>query len=194
MRRDQRGLVLNLMDVKWMTEFEAALVKSVDGCSETAYSIGYYSHAAAKAIGPDSVELCWHPNTYDRFHQVRIALPRSEFVTCAGSRQYDYNPVIFVRGAWLTNLHLRLHSVFALIDAINVKEALASGSLTRPKLIELRNQIDEIAASNPAVAFVSFADSLLLKTLIWMNASITRCALNMVLPKMKSLDFAIRLP
>jgi len=155
---------LNLMDEKWMTEFEAAMVKSLNDSDETAYSVGYYSDAAARAIGPDSIELSWYPNTHDRFHQVRITLPRSEFITCVGSRQYDYKPLIFVRGDWLTNLHLRSHSVFALIDAINVKKALASGSLTRPKLIELRNRIDGIAADNPAVAFISFADNLLLKS------------------------------
>jgi hypothetical protein len=155
---------LNLMDEKWMAEFEAALVKTFDGCGGTAYSVGYYSPAVARAIGPDSMELSWYPNIYDRFHQVRITLPRSEFITCVGNWQYDYNPLIFVRGGWLTNLHLRSHSVFALIDAINIKEALASGTLTRPKLIGLRDWIDEIAAGNPAVAFMSFADSLLLKS------------------------------
>jgi hypothetical protein len=45
-----------------------------------------------------------------------------------------------------------------------VKKALASGILARSKLIELRNRIDEIAARNPCVAFMSFADSLLLKS------------------------------
>jgi hypothetical protein len=155
---------LNLMDEKWMAKFEAALVKSLDRGDETAYSVGYYSTAVARAIGPDSMELSWYPNIHTRFHQVRIILPRSEFITCVESWQYDYKPLIFVRGDWLTSLHLRSHSVFGLIDAINVKQALASGTLTRPKLIGLRNRLDEIAATNAAVAFMSFADSLLLKS------------------------------
>jgi hypothetical protein len=155
---------LDLMDEKWMAEYEKALVKSVDETGESAYSVGYYSAAVARAIGPDSIELSWYPNTYDRFHQMRILLPRSAFITCAGSWQYDYKPVMFVRGDWLTNLYLRSHSVFALVDAINVKKALSSGTLTRPKLIELRDRIDTIAAANPTVAFISWADSLLLKS------------------------------
>ncbi|WP_156964571.1 hypothetical protein [Methylocapsa aurea] len=155
---------LKLIDEKWMVEFEAALIKSVDESGESAYSVGYYSPAAASAIDSESMELAWYPNTHDRFHQVRISLPRSAFVTCVGSWQYDYDPLIFVRGDWLTNLHLRSHSVFALIDAINVKKALASGTLTRVKLIELRDRIDEISSGNPTVAFMSFADSLLLKS------------------------------
>jgi hypothetical protein len=129
-----------------------------------AYSIGYYSPAAVRVIGTDSIELSWYPNTFDRFHQIRIEFPRSVFITCVGSWEYDYDPVIFVHGDWLTNLHLRSHSVFALVDAINVKKALASGLLERSKLIELRDRIDEIAAGNPCVAFMSFADSLLLKS------------------------------
>lgn len=155
---------LFLMDEKWMIEFESALVKSVDGCGETAYLTGAYAPAAAKAISSNLIEIIWYPSALTRFHPVRVTLPRSEFITCVASWQNDYKPVIFVRGDWLTNLYLRSHSVFALIDAIDVKKAIASGSLVRPKLIELRDKIDEIAANNPAVAFISFADSLLLKS------------------------------
>lgn len=155
---------LHLMDEKWMLEFEAALKQSVNGGDETAYRVGYYAAAAARAKAPDHVELSWYPNIHDCFHQVRITLPRHAFITCVGSRQYDYDPVVFVSGDWLTNLYLRSHSVFALIDAVGVKNELASGCLTRSKLIELRRRIDEIADDNPSVAFVSFADSLLLKS------------------------------
>ena len=51
-----------------------------------------------------------------------------------------------------------------LIDAIGVKAALSNGTLTRLKLVALRDKIDEISARYPDVAFVSFADSLLLKS------------------------------
>jgi len=155
---------LRLMDAKWLPEFEAALVASVSETGDSAYAVGYYSPAAARAIGTDSIELSWYPNTFDRFHEVRITLPRSAFVTCVASWQYDYDPVIFVKGEWLSNQHLRQHSVFALVDAINVKKALSSGTLTRQQFIELRDRIDAIAAANPFVAFMSFADSLLLKS------------------------------
>lgn len=158
------GRDLSLMDVKWMAAYEAALVASVSETGESAHTVGYYSRAAARAIGVDFIELSWYPNTFDRFHEVRITLPRSAFVTCVASWQYDYDPVIFVDGDWLTNQHLRSHSVFALVDAINVKAALSSGALTHSKLIALRDRIDAIAVANPSVAFMSFADSLLLKS------------------------------
>jgi hypothetical protein len=153
-----------LMDEKWMVKFERALIKSVEERGPTAYKVGYYSYASFRAIGDESAELIWYPNTHDRFHQVRITLPRSAFVTCVGAWEYDYKPLIFVKGDWLTHLHLRSNSVFALVDAIDVKRALAKGTVTRPKLAALRDQIDRIAAANPDVGFVSFADSLLLKS------------------------------
>lgn len=154
---------ISLMDEKWMVEFEAALVASFDS-QETAYSVGYYSAVAARKTSSAAIELSWYPNTYDRFHQIEITLPRSAFVSCIGCWRYDYKPIIFVRGEWLTNLHLRTYSVFAQIDAIGVKNALITGALSRSKLVELRGRIDEIAHDNPEIAFVAFADSLLLKS------------------------------
>jgi hypothetical protein len=49
------------------------------------------------------------------------------------------------------------------VDAIGVKAALSNGQLGGPALVRLRDRIDAIAATNAGVAFVSFADSLLLK-------------------------------
>ncbi len=93
-------------------------------------------------------------------------MPREEFVLCTDYWQHGERPRIFVRSNWLNKLHLRGYSVFALIDAIGVKAELAKGTFIRPKLNALRARIDEIAARNPAVAFISFADSLLLMS-IW---------------------------
>jgi hypothetical protein len=84
-------------------------------------------------------------------------------VACIDVHDYDEKPHIFVKGEWLTALHLRPYSAFALIDAIGVRNALTTGLLTGSKLISLRDRIDEIADATPGVAFVSFADSLLLK-------------------------------
>ncbi|HBK07287.1 MAG TPA: hypothetical protein DDZ81_15785 [Acetobacteraceae bacterium] len=155
---------ISLMDECWMAEFETALVMSVEERGKSAYLVGRYAGAAARTIGREMMELSWYPNVHDRFHEVHITLPRNEFVTCVASWQYDYKPIVFVKSAWLDNLYFRSHSVFALVDAINVKKALQCGSLTRQKLIELRERINEIATANPTVAFMSFADSLLLKS------------------------------
>jgi hypothetical protein len=95
---------------------------------------------------------------------MRVILPRDQFVTCVDCYEYDEKPHLFVKGGWLTNLHLRAHSVFAIVDAIGIKAALSSGTLTRKRLIRLRNRIDTIGKKYPAISFVSFADSLLLKS------------------------------
>jgi hypothetical protein len=83
---------LSLMDLKWMDEYEAALVASVSETGDSAYTVGYYSHAAARAIGTDFIDLSWYPNTFDRFHEVSITLPRSAFVTCVGRHRQLSGP------------------------------------------------------------------------------------------------------
>jgi hypothetical protein len=153
---------LYLMEEKWMAEYEQALLTLFNGGKYE--TVGYIAYAAARNISPASAELSWYANVYDRFHELRITLPRDQFVACVGSWQCDEKPRIFVKGAWLENLYLRLHSVFVLIDAIGVKEALRSNSLTREALVRLRQRIDAIAGEHPDVSFISFADSLLLKS------------------------------
>jgi hypothetical protein len=153
---------LYLMDEKWMPAYKEALITLFRGGEYD--NIGYISYAAARAVNLAAVELSWYPNIYDRFHEVRVILPRSEFVACTECWQYDEKPRIFVRSNWLTRLHLQAYSVFALIDVIDIKKGLANGKVTRPKLIALREKIDEISARNTDVAFISFADSLLLKS------------------------------
>jgi len=149
------------VDECWMSDWESAQVGMFDGRDYK--NIGYISRAAVRHIGADSIELSWYPNVFDRFHEVSILLPRSAFVLCVECPDYDEKPRVFVTSSWLSALHLRPYSAFALIDAIGVKAALTRGELGGPKLVQLRNRIDEIAAENQGIAFVSFADSLLVK-------------------------------
>ncbi len=150
------------MDEKWMQAYEADLLGTFAG-EEYKY-VGYISYAAARSIKSDAIELSWYPNIHDRFHEMKVTLPRSQFITCTEVRQYDEKPRVFVRGEWLNGLHLRPHSVFALVDAIGVRLALENGTLDNSRLVLLRERIDAIAGRYPTVAFVSFADSLLLKS------------------------------
>lgn len=151
-----------MMDVAWMADYETALLRGIAGGDWD--NIGYISYVCARSVSNESLELSWYPNIYDRHHEVRVTLPRSQFVTCTELWQYDEKPRIFVRSEWLEDLHLRAYSVFAMVDAIGVKKALANGTMTREKLAALRDRIDEIASRYPNVSFTSFADSLLLKT------------------------------
>jgi hypothetical protein len=151
-----------LMDEKWSAGYEKSWLNVFDGGKYE--NVGYIGYAAARSVNPSAVELSWYPNIYDRFHEVRIILPREQVVACVDCYDYDEKPHIFVKGAWLENLYLRSYSIFALIDAVGVKGALKNGLLTREKLIELRNRIDAIAERHQDISFLSFADSLLLKS------------------------------
>ena len=151
-----------MMDVSWMADYSAAMLKGIAGGEWD--NIGYVSYVCARDVNADSVDLSWYPNILDRFHEVRVNLPRKHFVTCTEMGSYDEKTHLFVSSEWLENLHMKVFSVFALVDVIGVKKALLDGSVTTETLAELRGRIDEIAVDHPDVSFVSFADSLILKT------------------------------
>lgn len=150
-----------LMDESWLPDWEAAYLEFFEG--KEFRNVGYISRAAVRSATTDALEISWYPNIFDRFHEVAVVLPRAAFVACIDVFDYDEKPHIFVKDEWLKALHLRPYSAFALVDAIGVKQALMTGRLTGDKLIALRQMIDAIADATPGVAFVSFADSLLLK-------------------------------
>lgn len=153
---------LFLVDVAFLEEYENSMLRLFEGAAYE--NIGYVSFVAARRINDSSIKLSWYPDIFDRFHEVSINLPRDQFVACVGCWKYDVKPRIFVKSEWLYNIHQRSYSVFALIDAIGVLNALESGKITREKLIELRSGIDSISEKYPDISFISFADSLLLKS------------------------------
>ena len=153
-----------LMDEKWMAEYEASLIKVFQGHGADDKPVGFISYACARRILPGGIEFSWYPNIFDRFHEVSAWLPRDAIVGCVGAWQCDEKPHIFVNGEWLNQLHSRSYTVFALIDAIGVKNAISSNALTRQKLVRLRSWIDDLASCHTSISFISFVDSLLLKS------------------------------
>ena len=152
-----------LVDEKWMMPYETMLVRFLNGKKDYE-NVGYVSYAAAREIRDADMMLSWYPNISTRFHEVMISLPESEFVACVGARTCDEKPRIFVKHNWLEALHLRSYSIFAMIDVEDFKTALRQGLITKAKLIRLRTRIDEIAESHPSISFISFADTLFLKS------------------------------
>ncbi len=110
------------------------------------------------------MEISWYPNIHDRFHEVTVTLNKAEFITCVASRKWDEKPHIFAKRGWLDTLHLKRYSVFGFIDAIGVKGALTQGTITRDRLVALRDSIDEFGGFYPQVSFISFADNVLVKS------------------------------
>lgn len=155
-----------IMDVKWMADFEREWNNTFNGNDADPYLVGYVTYVAARSIGNDWIELSWYPNTFDRFHEIPIFLPKSAFVTCVDVWEYDGKPTVFVQSDWLTDLHERPLAAFAIVDAIGVKELIQTGTLRSEALRTLRDRIDTIADRYPDFAFISFADSLLVKQ-VW---------------------------
>lgn len=150
-----------LMAESWIDDYELAMVNFFEGRGDGI--AGAISYAAARAIGENHVELSWYPDIVDRFHEVSVTLPRSSFVCCVECPGCDEKPRLFVRDAWLDNIYAKPFSIFAMIDAIGVKKAIADGSLDSTRLVDLRDRVDRLAIIHPDVAFISFADNLLLK-------------------------------
>ncbi|HCE2447496.1 TPA: hypothetical protein NGU01_004573 [Vibrio parahaemolyticus] len=156
---------LYLVDEQYLAEYEHMMSDFLADPQENDYqNVGVVSFVATRKILGNSVELSWYVNVSDRFHEVSIILPKEHFVCCVGCYAYDEKPRIYVKGEWLASIHARSFSVFSLVDAVGVKKYLEDDKLTTEMLTELRDKIDELAAKNPSISFISFADSLLLKS------------------------------
>jgi len=156
---------LYLMDEKYLVEYDAMMSSFLKSPDLHEYShVGDVSFVSGRKVLNDSIELSWYANVSDRFHEISVILPKDQFVYCISCWQYDEKPIIFVKSSWLQNLYLRSYSVFVMIDAIGVKKCLDQDKLTQEMLSSLRDKIDELAENYQEVSFVSFADSLLLKS------------------------------
>lgn len=152
-----------LLSEKYLAEYKRTLLKFLED-GKSYEPVGEVGYIAIRSIQENSLEVSWYPNAWDRFHEVSVILPRGQFVACVGSWQADEKPHLFVKDAWLEDLYLRSYSVFAMIDAIGVKKSIESNTLSKESLLALRNAIDNLANGYPDVSFISFADSILLKS------------------------------
>ena len=161
-----------LMDERYILEWEKAwllndaLIEDDKGTeSDTSpYEVGYIMPVSVIRRVTHGLELSWYPNTQDRFHEIKITLPLTEVVQCVEIHKYDCKPTVFVKGEWLEKVHVRSKSLFAMIDVVAMSDELQNGRLETAKLLALRDQLDGVAASHTDISFISFADSLLLKT------------------------------
>lgn len=158
------GQDIFLMDVVWAREWEAEWIKTVRGQDANPYVVGFVTPISVTSITDTALEISWYPNTFDRFHEVKTVLPLNQISAAVDTIGYDCRFTIFVRGDWLRQLHLRANSLFVMIDASEMTQEIQMGRLDRTKLGAIRDGIDAIAAKHPGVSFISFADSLLLKT------------------------------
>jgi hypothetical protein len=150
---------------EWMQPYEEMMLRFFDGVDGAQYeTVGFISWSEALNISANAVELSWLVDYTTRLHNVSVSLPRSEFVACVGCWSASERPRIFVTDKWLSHIHLRNYSVFGLIDVIGIKARIEDGSLSPELLLKLRSRTDDIASQHPDVTFISFGDSLLLKS------------------------------
>jgi hypothetical protein len=157
---------LIIMDEKWIADYEREWSRVFDSREGDPYSVGYVTRVAARSVGDGWVELSWYVNINDRFHELPLFLPEDRIVACVDVQAYDEKPHIFVRSDWLVDIHEKPLATFALVDAIGIKTLLQTGRLPSASLHALQTRIDLVAGKYPYLAFVSFADSLLVKQ-VW---------------------------
>lgn len=187
---------LIVMDEKWMTEYERDWVRLFDGEQSNPYGVGYITRVAARSAGDGWVELSWYVNHIDRFHEVPLFLPEDCIVACVEVPSYGEDLHIFVRSAWLTDIHEKPLTTFALVDAAGIKALLQRGQLYSSSLKALQTRIDAVADKYPNLAFVSFADSLLVKQ-VWSVGNVESSirytyAPEVLLPAISDLQSAIK--
>lgn len=154
-----------MMDEVYLQEWEEENIKRFKQEEEAdPYSVGYITPIHVSEVTSSGAEISWYPNTHDRFHEVKTFLPKEAFVAAALAYEYDKRVQLFVKTDWLRALHLRANSIFGMIDAVDMTAALKQGTISHDRVISLRSQLDEIASLHPDISFISFADSLLLKT------------------------------
>lgn len=154
---------IKLCDEKFMLEYDRLFVE-FRAKGGTWGHVEYVVPVAVRKVTATSIELTWFVDINRRYHAVEVTLPRDQVVRCVAVENYDEKPVVFVKTGWLEDMFKRVNSVFCLVDAVGVRDAIGAGLSFRTKMPELRAAIDRVAAEHPQVAFLSFADSLVLKS------------------------------
>jgi hypothetical protein len=156
------GRDLFLRPVSDMQAHEKAMVECFEG--NEWHPVGAVCFVSATNIEETSIELSWAVRTSDRFHTLNVTLPKEKIEICVGSIDWDEDPSLFVQDEWLAKMLRRTKCTFALIDAIGVRDAIKKGLDFEETLPEYRKRIDELSDRYPQVSFISWADSIILKS------------------------------
>lgn len=153
-----------LMDEKYLSDYENYMLECFRNEGTDKEPPGFVSNIAVRNIEPANVVLSWYTNVIDRFHETDLRLPKHEIVVCVGAEAWDERPHVFVKSQWLRTIYLQQNSIFAMLDACEMKRALREGKVLRENLVLLRSKLDEIAEKFEDFLFISLADSVILKT------------------------------
>ncbi len=124
-----------------------------------------YRWCALKKVGGASYDVNVCITRSHRFHGVLRRLAHKDFVACLYFREYSKRPYIVVSDDWISQIEKNHSSIFAMIDTIGMREFLANeGKVSKERYFLLSEKVDQIADSNKDCVFLSFADSVLIKT------------------------------
>lgn len=139
------------------------------GRDETVYKIGRLAIVVRRRV-EDKLHIEVFANIFTRYHSIRTIVSKSDIESCIGCQNYDFDPTLLVNDNLFQSFITKKYSIFALIDADGMKTALMDNVVTDEKLLILRSKIDAIASAHTSFLFISFADSILVKT-VWQGPS-----------------------
>lgn len=139
------------------------------GRDESVYKISRFAIVARRRV-EDELHVEVFADIFTRYHSIRTIISESDILACIGCQNYDFDPTILLNDNLFRSFITKKYSIFALIDADGMKTALMDNVVTDEKLLILRSKIDAIASSHTSFLFISFADSILVKT-VWQGPS-----------------------
>jgi hypothetical protein len=113
----------------------------------------------------EAIDLELQVNTRDRLHCAVRTLPKPQLMDHVRFPDRDGHPYLVVGQEWFDDLSRSAFSIYGLVDVAGMREYLSrSGALSAKQLLGIRERIDLIAAKNRHCAFISHADSIVVKT------------------------------
>jgi len=151
-----------LVDEKWAAEYEEMYLSCFRG--EEHHAVGYVTSIKVIKVHDETIEISWYADHFYRFHEVLISIPKGKIKHCIEVYELGDIPILFIDSDWMKMHFAKSFSIFGLVDAGGVRRALRESKLDRDRLIDLRGKIDQLAANYQDVSFISFADSILIKS------------------------------
>lgn len=111
------------------------------------------------------IDVLFEVNNSSRFHAVYRKLLKSEFIACIEFTGFGIPPYLIVTQKWYIRATGESYSSYALIDFIDIKEMiLENGVISKNHMLNLKNEIDNIATKYSHCIFLTFSDNILIKT------------------------------
>lgn len=157
-----KGVEILLSDEHRMESYQAMYLYAHAGGDEYSDSNCYTCFISSKDQNLFSLNI--QLNYYDRHHTIDTEISIEDIISCVRCSEYCENPTLFVKARWMEQFESRQHSIFAIVDACDMKNAIRAGKVCQTSLNNFRKRIDESSERNSQIGYISFADSVILKS------------------------------